>query len=51
MYNQCANLVLENAVKKADDLNHRISSIDDKQDLSPMIKPGDIDCMIAGFPW
>ncbi|KAI0686823.1 hypothetical protein BC835DRAFT_1309374 [Cytidiella melzeri] len=49
VYNQCANLVLENAVKNARGQHSTLWSIEEEE-LPPVIKPGDIDCLVAGFP-
>lgn len=52
VYNQCANLVLENAIKKARSIENspKLLSIEG-QELPDMIKPSDVDCVVAGFPW
>ncbi|KAI0095061.1 S-adenosyl-L-methionine-dependent methyltransferase [Irpex rosettiformis] len=49
VYNQCANRILESSVKKDIKEQSSLLSIEEKE-LPPMIKPGDVDCVIAGFP-
>ncbi|OCH84951.1 S-adenosyl-L-methionine-dependent methyltransferase, partial [Obba rivulosa] len=53
VYNQCANVVLQYAIKKQtlSDQDIEIPKIiDGSQDLPPPPKPGEIDVLIAGFP-
>ena len=53
VYNQCANTVL----KKALELERSHSDSTPLQDIRETVelpdppKPGDVDCLIAGFPW
>lgn len=59
VYNQCANRILEHAVKTV-----RIQGYNLPRDYRPILQndptlsplpppptPGDIDCIVAGFPW
>ncbi|KAI0640019.1 S-adenosyl-L-methionine-dependent methyltransferase [Trametes polyzona] len=54
VYNQCSNLVFQHAVKShagnlsADD--GELCNLDDKTPLPKPPAPGDIDCIVAGFP-
>jgi DNA (cytosine-5)-methyltransferase 1 len=50
IYNQCANCLLEHAVKSAKGQPQKLLSIEEKI-LPPILKPGDIDCIVTGFPW
>ena len=52
MYNQCANIVLKYAIKKH--AGHREApplDVTEKEELPPPPAPGQIDCIVAGFPW
>ncbi|EKM61513.1 uncharacterized protein PHACADRAFT_204683 [Phanerochaete carnosa HHB-10118-sp] len=59
VYNQCANLVLEHAVKTVrlpgyqlpPEYKPILKSDPTLSPLPPPPKPGDIDCIVAGFPW
>ena len=52
MYNQCANVVLQYAIKTyAGQQEKPVKDITGKEQLPPPPGPKDIDCIIAGFPW
>ncbi|EGO05372.1 hypothetical protein SERLA73DRAFT_68986 [Serpula lacrymans var. lacrymans S7.3] len=51
VYNQCANKILQWAIKKHEGLPvDRLKTIDNNKNLPPPLRPGDIDCIVAGFP-
>ncbi|KAI0348187.1 S-adenosyl-L-methionine-dependent methyltransferase [Trametopsis cervina] len=50
VYNQCANLVLEQAMKLTHGQNPPALESIQHEALPPMLKPEDIDCVVAGFP-
>ncbi|TDL19401.1 S-adenosyl-L-methionine-dependent methyltransferase [Rickenella mellea] len=51
IYNQCANKLLEHAIKLSVGLQSQLWSIGNENELLPLPpKPEDIDCIIAGFP-
>ncbi|GJE89469.1 S-adenosyl-L-methionine-dependent methyltransferase [Phanerochaete sordida] len=58
VYNQCANRILAEAVKKVRIAGHQLPPnykpiFKDSATLAPLpppLKPGDIDCIVAGFP-
>jgi DNA (cytosine-5)-methyltransferase 1 len=54
MYNECVNTILKYAVKwdKLKGLEiERPVSIHDKTPLPPPPLPGEIEVLLAGFPW
>ena len=52
VYNECANKVLKYAVKTYEGHSvEKLTSLFDGKPLPPPPKPGDIDCIVAGFPW
>ncbi|KAI0312834.1 S-adenosyl-L-methionine-dependent methyltransferase [Amylostereum chailletii] len=50
VYNQCANVVLRYAVRTLENRLDEETSGHDDEVLPPPPKPGDIDCIVAGFP-
>ena len=57
VYNQCANLVLEDAMKPIEaerrEFRERVDykQIHDGSEVPPAPKRGDINVIVAGFPW
>ena len=51
VYNQCSNLVLRHAILTHENKNPEPLKSIEGHVLPPPPKPGDIDCIVAGFPW
>ena len=51
MYNQCSNEMLRYAVDMYNKVKDDVPKSIEGEELSPPPQPGDIDVIIAGFPW
>lgn len=52
VYNQCANKVLQYAIKSQEKHDIEVPlSLRDETPLPKPPRPKDVDCIIAGFPW
>ncbi|KAF9225292.1 S-adenosyl-L-methionine-dependent methyltransferase [Gyrodon lividus] len=51
IYNQCSNLVLRQAILVHENKNPEELKSIEGHTIPPLPKPGEIDCIITGFPW
>lgn len=52
VYNQCSNIILRYAIKTLEGHEMETSkNLYDKSPVSDPPRPGNVDCIVAGFPW